>query len=92
LARALSWATTQKVHGPQAFLKFVILNFVECLNESSDEFIFKGGNLLWVYIHTPRQTVGLDLVTHNLNNSGKLQSLLKDACTLGKTKGIQFNL
>jgi hypothetical protein len=92
LARARSWATSQKIHGPQAFLKFVILNFVECLNESSDEFIFKGGNLLWVYIQTPRQTVDLDLATRNLNNSGKIQSLLKNACALGKTKGIQFNL
>jgi predicted nucleotidyltransferase component of viral defense system len=92
LARASSWATSQNVYGPQAFLKFVIFNFLECLNESSDEFIFKGGNLLWIYIQTPRQTIDLDLATRNLSNSDKIQSLLKDACALGEKKGIQFHL
>ncbi len=92
LARARSWATSQNIHGPQAFLKFVIFHFVECLNESSDEFIFKGGNLLWIYIQTPRQTIDLDLATRNLSNSRKIQSLLEDACALGEKKGIQFNL
>ena len=51
-ARAKSWAAKQKLHGPQAFFRFVVFTYLDCLAKESDEFIFKGGNLLWLY--TPR--------------------------------------
>lgn len=80
LAKARSWITTNKLHGPHAFLRFIILVFVELLNQSSDEFIFKGGNLLWVYIKTPRSTVDVDFVTRSLVDSKLVQKALEDAC------------
>lgn len=92
LRKARSWATKRKLFGPQAFLKFVILNFVECLNEVTNEFIFKGGNLLWIYIQTPRQTIDLDLATRSIDGVEKIRSLLEKACNLGKPKGIAFKL
>ncbi len=52
LARAKSWATKNKLFGPQAFLKYVLFTYVEALHRQSDEFVFKGGNLLWVYIRS----------------------------------------
>jgi hypothetical protein len=61
VAAAKSWATKNKLFGTQAFLRYVIFRFVECLNQHSDQFTFKGGNLLWVYIRTPRGTIDLDL-------------------------------
>jgi hypothetical protein len=92
LAKARSWATKRKLFGSQAFLKYVILNFLECLNEEKDEFIFKGGNLLWVYIQTPRQTVDLDLATINLASADAVRVQLEAACKRGHLRGIEFSL
>ncbi len=63
LAEAKPWAVKRGLFGTQAFLKYVILRFTENLNQVSDELIFRGGNLLWVYIGTPRATIDLDLAT-----------------------------
>jgi hypothetical protein len=57
LAQARLWATRNRLFGTQAFLRFVMFTFVEKINQVSNDFIFKGGNLLWIYIHTPRATV-----------------------------------
>jgi len=80
LAQAKSWATRNKLFGKQAFLRHVIFQFVEQLNAISDDFIFKGGNLLWVYLHTPRTTIDLDLSTlrTNTHESVHLPRQLKD--------------
>lgn len=45
-----------------------MLTFLDGLQEVSGEFIFKGGNLLWHYIKTPRETIDLDLATLSLNS------------------------
>ena len=62
------WKTTHNQHGRQAFSRFIMLTFLDGLQKSSNEFIFKGGNLLWHYIDTPRETVDLDLVTMTINS------------------------
>ncbi len=80
MARAKAWITRNELHGPHAFLRFVMLVFVQRLNEGSDEFIFKGGNLLWLYIKTPRPTVDADFVTRSLNNHDDVKRHLEAAC------------
>ncbi len=91
-AKAKSWAKENDLHGAHSFLKFVILNFVDCLAEDSNEFVFKGGNLLWCYIRTPRQTVDLDLATKQLTEHKKVRSFLENAALRGRAKGIEFKL
>ena len=63
LKRARKWAKENNLSGSQAFLRYVIFNFVESINAVSIDFVFKGGNLLWLYIKTPRATVDLDFST-----------------------------
>jgi hypothetical protein len=91
IAKARSWATKNKLHGPHAFLRFVMLVFVERLNKASNEFIFKGGNLLWVYIKTPRATVDVDFVTRSLANHNAVRKALERACSLAESN-IAFML
>jgi hypothetical protein len=90
LAEARSWATKRKLFGTQAFLKYVILRFTENLNRVSDEVIFKGGNLLWVYIGTPRATVDLDLATLKINSHTRARQLIEKACE--HDSEIEFSL
>jgi hypothetical protein len=80
LAEARSWAAKKKLFGAQAFLRYVILNFAENLNQVSDEFVFKGGNLLWVYIATPRATIDLDLATLTTDSHSRVRQLIEKAC------------
>lgn len=42
--------------------------FWKDLKQVSNDFIFKGGNLLWHYIQTPRATIDLDLSTLSLKS------------------------
>ncbi len=90
LAEARSWATKRGLFGAQTFLRYVILRFTENLNRTSDEFVFKGGNLLWVYINTPRSTTDLDLATLHATSHAKVRSLLERACKVDNE--IQFNM
>lgn len=80
LAKARSWVAKNNLHGPHGFLRFVSLVFVQRLNKVTDEFIFKGGNLLWVYIKTPRSTVDLDFVTRSLVEHDAVRNVLESAC------------
>jgi len=94
LADARSWATQRGLFGAQAFLRYVILRFTQNLNEASDEFVFKGGNLLWIYINTPRATTDLDLATLQATSHSKVRSLLERACKIDSEiefKVIAFN-
>ena len=81
VALAKQWAVKKRLFGTQAFLRYVILTFTECLNQVSDEFVFKGGNLLWVYIATPRATIDLDLATLQTTSHSKVRKLLERACS-----------
>jgi len=89
LSRARSWAAKNKLLGPQAFLKYVIFTYLDALNEVSDEFVFKGGNLLWAYIRTPRATVDLDLSTLLEADDNAVKAALSAA---RESEGIQFRL
>ncbi len=90
IAKAKQWATKKKVFGPQAFLRYVILSFTECLNQVSNDFVFKGGNLLWVYIATPRATIDLDLATLKTTSHSQVRNLLTKACA--KSSDFTFTL
>ncbi len=92
VAKAKAWTKENNLHGAHAFLKFVILNFVDCLAEDSNEFIFKGGNLLWCYIQTPRQTIDLDLATKNVTEHSVVRTLLEKAAARGRKRGIVFKV
>lgn len=90
LALAKKWAVKNKLNGPQAFLRYVMFHFLEKLNETSDDFVFKGGNLLWVYIATPRATIDLDFVTLRNKSDETIKSTLEKACT--SSEDIKFKL
>ena len=91
-SRAKSWASKVGLFGPQAFFRYVVFTYVDCLAEETDDFVCKGGNLLWLYIHTPRQTVDLDLVTLKADTTARVKALLESGCRRGKEKGISFRL
>jgi hypothetical protein len=42
--------------------------------------VFKGGNLLWYYIQTPRATIDLDFATRSPSNHASVQRVLHEAC------------
>lgn len=92
LGRARSWAAKNRIFGPQAVLKYVFLTYVECLFEESDQFVLKGGNLLWAYIRTPRQTIDLDFCTRTLVDPAAVKRALEKACANGTKRGITFHL
>ncbi len=90
LALSKKWALKNKLTGPQAFLRFVMFHFVEKLSETSDDFVFKGGNLLWVYIATPRATIDLDFVTLKSKSDETVKAILEKACA--RSEDINFKL
>ena len=90
LMLAKKWAIKKKLVGPQAFLRFVMFHFVEKLCETSDDFVFKGGNLLWIYISTPRSTIDLDFVTLRSKSDKTIKSRIEKACVLSDE--ISFKL
>ncbi len=92
IPRAKSWASRKGLFGPQAFFRYVAFTFVECLSDETEEFICKGGYLLWLYINTPRQTIDLDLVTLKTNATDKVRAALEKGCKRGKEKGVSFKV
>src|SRR5437868_1156992 len=82
LAEARVWAMKRNLFGAQAFLRYVILRFAENLCQVSDDFVFKGGNLLWIYINTPRATTDLDLATLKTVSHALIKESLERACEL----------
>lgn len=73
------WKTQNNQYGGQAFSRFIMLKFLEGLQLTSSDFVFKGGNLLWHYIKTPRQTTDLDLITLNLKSHLEVERLIKES-------------
>ncbi|MFH1728691.1 MAG: nucleotidyl transferase AbiEii/AbiGii toxin family protein [Pseudomonadota bacterium] len=88
--RARNFIKQNGLKGPSGFLKYVILTYIKSINKVSEDFIFKGGNLIWYYIRTPRATVDLDLVTRSLNNKDDILKKLKKACKVDK--GINYKI
>jgi len=59
-----SWKKEQNQSGTMAISRYVMSVFVDELNRLfPQEYVLKGGNLLWHYIKTPRPTIDLDLTT-----------------------------
>lgn len=73
------WKRSNNQHGRQAFSRFVMLKFLDELQDMSDDFIFKGGNLLWHYIKTPRETIDLDLSTLKLSSHIEVKNELESS-------------
>lgn len=93
MARARSWISKNDLHGPHAFLRFVMFVFVERLNQATEkEFVLKGGNLLWVYIRTPRSTVDLDFVTQHLNDHKAVRNQLDVVCKDQAENDVAFEI
>ncbi len=90
-AKAKAWAQKQGLHGQGAFLRYVMFVFTENINRVTDDFVFKGGNLLWVYIHTPRATIDLDFATKTLSVHQSVRGILTDACEIGPPE-IEFRI
>jgi len=90
ILRARKFINKYKLKGPSGFIKYVILNYIEAVNKVTDDFIFKGGNLVWYYIKTPRATIDLDLCTISLNSSDEIKNILNKASSL--IDGIVYSL
>ncbi len=73
------WKTENNQHGRQAFSRFIMLKFLDGLQDTCDDFVFKGGNLLWHYIGTPRETIDLDLATVNLQSHLEIRKTLEES-------------
>lgn len=81
------WKTETNEHGPRAMTRFVIMQFVAGLQQvAPDRYIFKGGNLLWHYIKTPRSTVDVDFAT---DVKLEIKQVLKDFSSV-RTEGCTF--
>lgn len=84
------WKQDNNQHGRNAYSRFVMLKFLERLFEKTGDFVFKGGNLLWFYINTPRPTVDLDLSSAIEMDSAEALDRIQMACTA--EKGLSFKL
>lgn len=85
----VKWKTDTGEHGPRAMTRFVIMQFVEGLQSvAPNRYIFKGGNLLWHYIKTPRSTVDIDFAT---DVKLEIEQVLKDFTSV-KTVGCSFSI
>lgn len=83
------WKTETGECGPRAMTRFVIMQFVEGLQSvAPDRYIFKGGNLLWHYIKTPRSTVDVDFATDIVL---EIEQVLKDFSDV-QTNGCAFSV
>ena len=85
-----AWATTNELHGGKAFERFVMLNFLEAIDNLSNDFVFKGGNLLWHYIKTPRQTHDLDFSTLTIKSHHEVKTIIEKA--LNAMEDIVFSI
>lgn len=85
------WKIAHGAHGPRALTRFVMVKFIEALdNQTPGKYIFKGGNLLWFYIKTPRPTVDIDFSTEFEVAAEEviqdMQSVSVDGCSFKVTK------
>ena len=75
------WASANNQLGRHAFARFVMLKYLEAVQSLSTDIVFKGGNLLWHYIQTPRHTIDLDLSTLESKSHNEVKKLLEKACS-----------
>ncbi len=85
-----SWKKQTNSHGRMAYPRFIMFKFLESLNDVSDQFVFKGGNLLWFYIKTPRPTIDLDLSTSTKLSMDQFRAIVDEINS--KTEGLVFKI
>lgn len=85
------WKKENDQHGGQAFSRFIMLKFLDALQETSSDFVFKGGNLLWHYIRTPRETIDLDLATISLNSHLDVERDIKKIANFYEEISFEFS-
>jgi len=84
------WKIQNDQHGRQAFSRFIMLKFLDGLQMTSADFVFKGGNLLWHYIKTPRETTDLDLATISLKSHFDVRTIIEDS--FKKHSEVKFHM
>lgn len=84
-----SWKKERNQTGTMAISRYVMSVFVDELNRLfPEEYILKGGNLLWHYIKTPRPTVDLDLTTLTRTEAELVLADIKKV----QSNGITFSI
>lgn len=79
-----AWKKKTGFAGTTAITRYVMFLFLEELNNRRpDEYIVKGGNLLWHYINTPRPTTDLDLTTLTMSEVDQILEDMKDLSASG---------
>lgn len=78
----LRWRKEHKLKGPDAMSRYAFFLFVEAITKVSDDFVLKGGNLLWIYTKTPRETMDLDFSTINLGSHLEIREVLDKALSV----------
>ncbi len=73
----LRWRKKEGLVGPEALNRYAFFSFLEAIAKVSDDFVLKGGNLLWIYTRTPRETVDLDFSTLSLNSHADVRSVIE---------------
>lgn len=86
-----AWKKNYTMNGPHAKPRFIMMKYMERLAGISNDFVFKGGNLLWFYIQTPRPTVDLDFVTNIETDVKVVIEKMKAACE-SQDLGIRFEV
>jgi hypothetical protein len=84
----LRWRKNEGLKGPEAMSRYAFFCFVEAISFVSSDFVLKGGNLLWIYTKTPRETVDIDFSTLNLNSHKEVREVIDKACS--QIKDISF--
>lgn len=86
-----AWKKDNNMHGPKAMDRFIMMNFLWRLTDVSKDFAFKGGNLLWFYIQTPRPTVDIDFITLVETDAEAVMERVRLACE-SKELGLSFSV
>lgn len=86
--RFIQWKNETGAHGNLAKNRYVMLLFLEALSEQSQDFIFKGGNLLWHYIKTDRPTTDLDLATDTEMETSQVLEAVNNL----RVDGVEFRV
>lgn len=82
------WKKDNNQHGARAYSRFVMLRFTSELASLNSHYVFKGGNLLWLYINTPRSTVDIDFASKLKPSREQIETDL----SIVSIDGIEFSL
>lgn len=89
--KILKFKEKYKLDSKTAHLKYFLFVFAQYLNEISKDYIFKGGNIVWYYINTPRHTVDLDAITSNNKTPDIVLKDFEAACKINPALGFRIH-